>query len=210
MGIGEPLLERRPKPPEELQPLLDEALRTRPEVKALKELFRAHEDTRDSASMKRLPRLALVGTVNYDNPNQRLFPPETRFYTTWVAGAEITWSPTDLATYRRDIDDAELEMARARQDLRALEDRITLEVSTAYENAIAADGAVEATHAAVLAAEESLKVRMALFRAGEATSRDVLDAELDFRTAQLDFVDNVLAAHVAAAALEHALGKALL
>lgn len=206
VAIGEPLLEQLPKLPADLPSLVKQGVAQRPDAQALRMLIQSRRSDRSAKSKERLPVVALFGTVNYDNPNQRLVPPEERFYATWVVGAEVTWSPTELAVQNTQLDEADLEVLRARTDLEALEDQISIDVTTAYENAHSAAGAVEATHAAVLAAQDALDVRMALFHGGEATSREVLDAELDLRVAQLDYVDNVLAAHQAQASLQHATG----
>lgn len=209
VGVGEPLLSQRPVPGAELSPLVESALTKRPEAMALLELVKTRTATRDALSKSRLPSLSLFGNVNYDNPNQRRFPLEEKFLATWSAGAQLTWSPSDFIMKGSDVDDAELEIARVRSELSGLKDRITVEVTRAYENARAAQGAVDAAQTAVVAAQETLDVRLALFHAGEATSREVLDAELDLRVAQLDFIDNVLSTHLALSALEYAIGEPL-
>lgn len=71
---------------------------------------------------------------------------------------------------------------------------------------MAARDNVTAATASVTAAEQAYDARLALFHAGEATSREVLQADMDLRTAQLQYVDNMLSAHLAQASLEHATG----
>ena len=208
IAINEPLLDTRPGPPAELAVLREHALRERPEMQALIELASAQMDTRDAVAGSRYPTLAFFGSLNYDNPNQRFIPYETKFHASWALGAELAWSPTELAVQNSKLDDAELDIARTREDIRALYARISIEVATAYENAIAAESAIAAAEAAVAAAQEALDARTALFHSGEATSRQVLDAELDLRVAQLDYIDNVLSTHLARAALDHAAGRA--
>lgn len=209
VGIAEPLTRQVPAVPTDLPALVAQAQAQRPEALALQALASAHGHRRDAVEMERYPTVALVGDVNMDNPNQRVIPVKDKFNTTWSAGVEIRWSPSDLATKDDALDDASLEVIRAEQQLRSLRDRIVLEVSGAYENALAATDTVQTLQASVEAAEETLRIRTALFRSGEATSREVLDAELDLRQAQLQWVDAALSVHLAMAALSHATGAAL-
>lgn len=203
LAIGEPLLDTRPAPPGDFAPLVKQALTRRPEALALTELIKAHGETADAIAWTRYPTLSLFGNVNYDNPNQRLFPVEKKFYPTWAVGAEIAWSPTALATQNSQLKDAKLQVAQAKQDLRGLHARIVIEVSNAYEQAVSAEAALAASEAAVKAAREALDARLALFHAGEATTREWMDAELELRSAQLQYIDNVLTTHMARAALDH-------
>lgn len=208
VGIAEPLTSGVPQLPKDLAGLIAEAQARRPEAKALGALVAARTHTREALANERYPHLAVVGDINTDNPNQRYFPLQQKFKTTWSVGVQVAWSPSDLATQNDSLDDARLEVVKAQQDLRALRDRIALEVGTAYENAHAAGGTVETLEASVQAAEQTLRIRTALFRSGEATSREVLDAELDLRQAQLQWADAILSTHLALAALDHATGVA--
>jgi outer membrane protein TolC len=207
VGVADDLLATIPVPPEGIEPLVLAALRDRPEARALQALITANEHTRDAVAHARYPTLSILGDVTFANPNQRYVPPEAEFNTTWAVGVELAWSPTELATQNQNLSDRALEVVRARQDLESLRGRIAIDVVTAYENAHAANGAIETSRAAVESADETYRVRNALFRAGEGTSRQVLDAEIDLRTAQLQWVDDVLGAHLARAALQRAIGS---
>lgn len=206
IGVAEPLTAKRPVPPTDLAALQQKALRERKEVQALLALIEAHEHTRDGVAGARYPTLSLFGNVDVANPNQRYFPLREEFNTSWAVGVELAWSPTDIAVRENELDDSELELLRAREDLRGLAARIDVEVTAAYEDALAAAGAVETAASAVQAAQEALDAHLALFRAGESTSRQVLDAELDLRAAQLQWVTQMINTHLAKAALEHATG----
>jgi outer membrane protein TolC len=207
VGLSDDLIATAPEPPTDPDQLQRDARRDRPEARALRALILANESTRDAVASARYPTLSVLGDVTLANPNQRYIPPEAEFNTTWSLGLQLAWSPTDLSVQNQNLDDTEIEVVRAREDLNALYDRIALEVVTAYQNALAASGAVSTSRAAVEAAEETYRVRSALFRGGEGTSRQVLDAELDLRVAQLQWMDDVLAIHLAQAALDRALGR---
>ena len=207
IGIAEPLTETLPPSPPDLALLVKRGTTERPEQRALGELLEAHRHAVDAADMARYPTLAVTGDATYSNPNPRFVPLSERFDPSWSLGVELSWSPTDMATKADELDQAELEVTRVIEDMRELHGRITVEVTGAYENAVAARARVASAEEAVAAAEETHKVQLALFRGGEGTSRQVLDAELELRMAQLQWVDAVLATHLSHAAIDHSTGQ---
>ncbi|MDD9932503.1 MAG: TolC family protein [Myxococcales bacterium] len=207
VGIAEPLAAPAPEAPVDLTALLHEADRKRPEVLALRELISAHTHTRDAVAAGRYPTLSVVGDLAYENPNQRFMPPRDEFNGSWSIGAELSWSPTDLAVRNDELDESRLALTRAQQDLDGLRSAVIVEITRAYEQTVSATASLKAYEEAVAAAEQAHEAQLELFRAGETTSRQVLDAELDLRAAQLQWVDGVLAVHMAKASLDRAVGR---
>lgn len=209
IGVAEPLIDTRPPTPapQDLETALRTADRERPELVALRELIKAQEHTASATAAGRYPSLSVFGDLDYANPNQRFFPLEQEFQPTWQFGVELTWSPNDLAVKQTELDESRLEVVRSASDLEILRARVVVEVTSAFEDALAAAAAVETSRVAVAAAEDSWRTTLALFHAGEATSRAVLDAEVELREAQLAWLDNVLLTHAAHVDLLHATGQ---
>ena len=134
-------------------------------------------------------------------------PPRDEFNGSWSIGAELSWSPTDLAVRNDELDESRLALTRAQQDLDGLRSAVIVEITRAYEQTVSATASLKAYEEAVAAAEQAHEAQLERFRAGETTSRQVLDAELDLRTAQLQWVDGVLAVHMAKASLDRAVGR---
>lgn len=188
--------------------LLAEALRDRPEIKALRALGKVRDATIDSEQARRLPNLSLVGNLDYANPNARYIPLTEEFKATWDVSAVLRWSPNDFVLGKIDVEKAELELKRARTDLRLLQDQIVVETSQASSEYHAAQSAVQSAKVSVEAAEEAWRVRRDLFRAGEATSNEVLESEIALRRAQRLQIDANVGLRLARARLQHLVGKA--
>jgi outer membrane protein TolC len=92
-------------------------------------------------------------------------------------------------------------VALARQDLRALEDGITVEATAAVTDHRAAREQVAAKNQSVEAARRYYNDQHALMLAGAATPNDVLLAENELRRAELEWIDAFIHARVASAAL---------
>lgn len=195
-------------PPANQKALLAEALRDRPEIKALRTLGRVRDATIDSEQARRLPNVSVVGNLDYANPNARYIPITDEFKTTWDISAVLRWSPNDFVLGKIDVEKAELELKRARTDLRLLQDQIVVEASQASSEYHAAESAVQSAKVGVQAAEEAWRVRRDLFRAGEATSNEVLESEIALRRAQRLQIDANVGLSLARARLQHLVGKA--
>jgi outer membrane protein TolC len=190
-----------------LPALVEEAMTRRLEPRALLESAAA---TRAQASAQRsaaLPRVDAVANAYYSRPNQRIFPQQDKFAGTWDAGVQLSWSPTDIfgieaghsATMARS---RELEAERA-----ALADGIEQEVTQARQSMLEAEVAIESASRGLAAAEESYRVRRALFQNGRATSVELTDAETERSRAQLDAIATRIDQRIASARLRHALGR---
>ena len=129
INLGEGVLDPVdvPVPPE--RDVLARAMAQRPELKALRGLVWANQAFVSARRGGRWPQLAIVGNLDYANPNARAIPQTEKFSHSWSAGVVLSWSPNDFVAADVRVDDARLELTRARTDLAALEDQIVVEVS---------------------------------------------------------------------------------
>lgn len=190
------------------QTMLGQALRNRPELKALRSLAKVRDASMQAEQARRLPNLAVVGNLDYANPNTRYTPLTEEFRATWNVGAVLRWSPNDFVLGKVNVEQAELEIQRARIDLEKLENEITIEASKTCSDYIAAQRTIEATKDAVRASEEAWRVRRDLLEAGEATSNEVLEAQIAWRRSQLLHINAYAALKVIRARLQYLIGKA--
>jgi outer membrane protein TolC len=182
------------------------ALEGRAELAAL---AHAGEGERAQARATRallLPRLELFGNLISANPNPRFFPPEDRFRTTWEVGVQLAFSPNDLAA---GLAAARRHRARALAtdaERQTLAEAIRAEVLAATRGAEESGAALATTSRGLAAAEESYRVRQALFTEGRATSVELTDAETDLVRARLAAIDARIDARLARVRLERATG----
>lgn len=193
--------------PDDLRVLVRQALEHRPEFQALS----ARSDAAARAvSLERaayLPRLDLFADAIYANPNQRYFPQQKEWKGTWDAGAQLTWVLTDVPAAAASTRAAEANLASLRSEVRALEDRVRREVSQALQARLDARAAVRTSKTGLDAAEESYRVRRALFQNGRATSTELLDAELELTRARLAALNAGLELRMSTARLSYAVGE---
>lgn len=193
--------------PDDLRVLVRHALEHRPELRALA----ARSDAAARAvSLERaayLPRLDLFADAAYANPNQRYFPQQKEWKGTWDAGAQLTWVVTDVPAAAASTRAAEANLASLRSEVRALQDRIRREVSQALQARLDARSGVRTSKTGLEAAEESYRVRRALFQNGRATSTELLDAELELTRARLAALNAGLELRMSAARLSYAVGE---
>jgi outer membrane protein len=187
--------------------LVQEAMASRLEPRALlagTEAVRAQAQAQRAVS---LPRLDAVASATYARPNGRLFPQQDRFKGTWDASVQLSWSPTDIFGVEAG---RSATLARARQldaERAALADGIELEVTQAHQALIESQVAIASAARGLAAAEESYRVRRALFQNGRATSVELTDAETERSRAQLEAIGTRIDERIAGARLRYALGR---
>ncbi|MBK7152506.1 MAG: TolC family protein [Sandaracinaceae bacterium] len=182
------------------------ALDARPEAQALRLLVEVRRAEARTTLGAQVPQLAVVGAIDYANPNQRIFPQTAEFRATWSVGVNLTWSPNAFAAARHRAAGINATVAEAEAQLRSLERAVTIEVYQADAALRAAAASMQSAQDAVDAAREAYESRVLRFEAGAATSNEVLDSETAVRRAQVDLVDAHLGYRLARARLDYALG----
>jgi outer membrane protein TolC len=189
------------------QILVNEALEHRPEMSALAERAGAAQAQAGAARAAGWPRLDAVGNAAYARPNGRIFPPVDRFQGSWDASLQISWAPTDLFGTEAGRRAAAAHASSIEAQRGALADGIQLEVVQALRELRDAEAARRSSERGLAAAEESYRVRRALFQNGRATSVELTDAETERSRAELEAVGTRIDRRIAEARLIHALGR---
>jgi outer membrane protein TolC len=207
--IGEPLLaDVAPVPGEnDFNSLLNEAVNRRPELLSMYETARAQRAQASASRVDALPKLDAIGTAQYANPNPKFFPPLSVWNGTWGVGGAITWSDVDVLL---GLTNGSGSAARARStDAQALamKDGLRDEVLSAWQGVHEDEVAIDSTKRSLAAAEESYRVRRALFRADRATSTELSDSENALTRARFDTVNARIDLRIARVRLAHATGR---
>lgn len=194
-------------PPESLPALQREALQKRLEIRALDETQHSLKKAEQVTKAGYFPRVDGFAELLYANPNQRVFPQQEKFDLTWAAGVRATWVLNDIAATAGASAEANARTAQIAEQKAALRDALRLEVASAFSEVSKAASSIETAERQLAAAEESMRVRTELFRAGRATSVDVVDAETEVTRARLQQLNARVGALVARTRLEHAVGR---
>jgi outer membrane protein TolC len=190
-----------------LQDLYAEALTQRLEMRAVGESLAGLDETRRVAGAAYWPRLDGVANLYYQNPNQRFFPPEEKWHSTWDLGVQLTWTVNDTLVARSQVREIEARAAEVQAQRAALADGIRLEVTQALTSRRESEVVLATTTRQLAAAQESYRVRRDLFRAGRATSAELTDAEADLLRSRLDLLNARIDARIARVSFEHAVGR---
>jgi outer membrane protein TolC len=183
------------------QQALERALSRRADLAAARLQARATEDRRDMARWDLVPRLSAV--ARYENAQGMGFAtPENTFF----VGASLEWPLWQWGSSYYGYRAASAQVEAGAAKLRALEDRILLEVKEAHLGVRTARKAVEVSRLAVERAEERYRIQKAKFAENASTSRDVLADQLALTRARLSAASNAYAWYMARATLLLATG----
>jgi outer membrane protein TolC len=193
--------------PEDDEQLWEEAISRRVEIKAIK----AQESAiREQISLTRAgyyPRLDGFGTATYANPNKAIFPQEDAFRGSWEVGLQLSMTINDIPGAVVDVRQLEAQLAEARAERESLSDSIKDEITGARGDLDEAEVAVRVGKRRLAAAEEAYRVRHILFREGQATMTELIDADTNLTQARLDLLNALVDIRVSRVRLLYALGR---
>jgi len=191
----------------DLDGLTKEALSRRLELRAIEEAARAARHGSRAARAGSIPRLDAFVDVTYANPNQRYFPQQDKWRTTWSVGLAATWNVSDVFVTGAQANELDATARAVDANRMALSDGIEQEVAAQYLSREKAQGALKSTRRGVAAAAEAYRVAVDLHRVGKATITDMIDAETDLLSARLAEVNARIELRIAETRLRHASGR---
>lgn len=190
--------------PMSLEELVDHARGHRPELGGLSESVRSAKEAARSTASELYPRLEAVANVTHANPNPQFFPPEAAWNTSWFVGLSLSWSVDRFfegRAQKKELDaNARLFAAQRASLVRA----VTLEVTSAWQSWHRASSAVALSRKDLEAAEAAYSQRVALYQAGEATTTEILEVEVQRFDASLGSINARIDVRIARARLNRA------
>jgi outer membrane protein TolC len=179
----------------------------RPERGALQQRLVAAKERERAVLAQLRPQVALGAGYDYARPNPRIFPRAGRWDESWDVSVNASWTLWDGG--RRAAERAEASAAARAIEARLTEfDRTTtFEIEARRLDLESSRAAIASADDGIRAADEARRVVDERYRAGVATSTDVLDAELALLQAQLDRTRALASARLAEARLARALGE---
>ncbi len=185
----------------QVQPSLERALETRPELKAVesRELMATLE--RKAASASRLPKIHLQGAWAYQGLSAATSIPSYQYQATLEVPL-FTGGRIRAETAR-----ANLELKKIAQQKRDLQNQIALEVKTAIDQLDSAHHEVEVANLGVKLAEEEVSQAQERFKAGVASNIEVTTAQDALARANDNQISALYRYNQARADLAHATGE---
>jgi outer membrane protein len=179
----------------------------RAERQALVDRVAAADERRRAVHAGRRPTLALTGSVDYANPNPRIFPRRDDWRESWEVGVSVNWTLWDGGRVAAETAEAAAAVTAARARLDEVDSLIALDVRQRALDLDSARAARDAAGDAVRSAAEARRIVAERFAVGVATSTEVLDAQLALLQAELDRTRALAGIRLAEARLDRALGR---
>jgi outer membrane protein TolC len=206
-GIGERFVGIELTATPDLADLTAEAKRVRPELIALRKLEKARDYLSRAKRGAQYPKLNGFGNIYRANPHPRVIPQDEKWYTSWDYGVMLSWSPNDSIFAHTQYNDALVDLASVREDLRLIEDGISMETAHAVSSHRSAVHATDAATQTLEAARRYQRDQRSLVLAGAATPNDLLLAQVQLTRAALEWVDSFIKVRQAEAAVLKARGQ---
>lgn len=187
--------------------LIDEAHAARLELRAVGANKDAVERSLQATRAPYYPSVIAFGEATMANPNQRFFPLRDEWNGSWAAGVRLQWFLDAALLVKPRVDQQRAQMRALEADREQLRRIVTLQVTQAYEDRGRAIASLDTNRRAVEAAAEGYRVASALYRVGEATATDIIEAELDQTNARLADVNNRISVHESTVRLRYAVGR---
>jgi len=207
VGEGIPEPGRIPAADAPVPQLVAEAHAKRLEVHAIEQAIDGISHGASATRSGAFPRVDGFGDFFYANPNQRYFPPQQAWHATWDVGVRATWIINDSFSQTSAARELDANAQATIEQRRALLAGIAMEVLNASLAMTRARDALTKQQTALAAAEEGYRVTTDLFRAGRATSTELIESESQLLVAKLGDVDARIDLAIAAIELRHAIGR---
>ena len=186
--------------------LIARARQSRPELDALRRQAEALDLSGAAARSSTKPTVGASASVEPARPNQLFVPRSDQWKTSWNVGVNVNWALWDGGRARAEAAASTAQADAVRLQADDLAASVAVDVRRCLLDLDSDRAAVQAAADAVAAATEAHRVVAERFRAGVATSTDVLDAETALLQASLEQTRLAAAARLDEARLIHAVG----
>lgn len=159
------------------------------------------------AAASNLPMVALGGTWNYYDTEDRWFPPTAEnFEHSWDLTLGVTWTFWDNLSAIPKALEAQAKVQEADLGRQALEDGVRQQVEASYLTLFAAQETYQAQQQALALAKESYRLAEIQYANGQVTNLEVLDAGVALNQAELTALETLYQYRLAGVKLHQAIG----
>ena len=184
-----------------------QALKTRPEIKAVEESVLLDQKKVRLAQADYFPTVALIGNYYWKGDDWQVNgSPFLSEYRSWDVTAALTWNFWEWGRTYDEVKAAQTVLAQAEYTLTQVKDGVTLDVKNGYISLKEAERAIVVAQKAVESAEENFRMSNERYREQVATSTEVLDALTLLTQAQTSRYQALYGYSLAWITLERAMG----
>jgi outer membrane protein TolC len=153
------------------------------------------------------PTVALGSTVDWANPNAKIFPRQSAWLNSWDLSVNVSWAMFDWGRTRAQASQVAAVAEAARERLAELDTIVAADVRQRLLDLDSSQALVQAASDAVTSAAEARRVVGDRFAAGVATSTDVLVAQVALLENGLARMRALASVKLAEARLQRAVGR---
>jgi outer membrane protein TolC len=187
--------------------LISRALRDRAERQGLEQRVVSAEERANAVQATKLPQVGVGGGYDYARPTPRIFPRAGEWKPSFDASVNVTWTLWDGGRRSAEYGEARANAAALKTRIEDFDRQVSFDVrARSLELASSREGVVAAEEE-VRAAVDAERVVGERYKAGVATSTDVLDAQVARLQAELDRARAIANVRLAEARLERAIGR---
>jgi outer membrane protein len=183
------------------------AVPDRAEVRGLQQRLEAAESREQGIRGTSKPQVAAVAGLDYARPNPHIFPRTPFWKDSWDVGVNVSWTLWDGGRRKAEQTEAAAATRAVQARITELERQITFEVQQRELELDSSRAAIGTAEDGVRSALETQRVLGERYRAGVATTTDVLDAEVALLQAELERTRARANERLAIARLERATGR---
>ncbi len=187
-----------------LAELIKHGKKHRAESRALRTSETALKHGVKGANANLYPRLDGFVNVTHANPNQAFFPPSPEWNTSWMVGLNLSWQLDGYLNTKAQVRELKANANVMRAQSTTLDRAIELEVRSAWEEWKRAAATTKIAATELAASEAMHEQRILLFQGGDATSTDVVEAEIQRANATFRKVNATIDKRVALAKMRRA------
>lgn len=165
-----------------------DALSARSDVKAIGYRLQASQTGIHVAQSGYYPTLSLGADYLDARPNQRIFPLQDEFKTTWSVGLTLSWNLTSLYTTKHSLQDAKVQQLMTQTQSEQLNENIRAEVFQNYTTCQNAQNKTSTLNLAVKQSEENSRQMKARYNQQAALMSEVLDADAALLQSRVNLV----------------------
>ena len=196
-----------PSPAGEPDALVSLALRSRPELVALRARAEAALAAVRVARAPALPQVGLSAGYDYARPNNRILPLVDEWKDSWSVGVNVSLTAFDGGRTKAATAQASAQAEALRHQAEDLERRVRVEVKSRLLDLATAAAALAVADRALEAAQEGERVERDRYHEGVSASSDLLDAETRGLRAAVDRTSATASLSLARARLDRAVGR---
>ncbi len=190
-----------PQPPQDLNALIQTALRQRPELAEARANLAGATAAIDAARAGLRPTLALSG-----GPTVQTQSPLTNTPVSWQGVLSLTLAVFDGGLTKAKVEAAQVQLRQAQVSEQQTEQAIDSQVRQAYLNLQQAAEQLRAAEAGLVSAREALRIANVRFQAGVGTQLEVVTAIQNLANADSSVVTAQYNYNVALAQIDQAIG----